>query len=42
LTLFTEYVKAKINGNIYPHFQPLRSLNSAPPTINVTPQKEKG
>ena len=42
LTLFAEFVKAKINDNIYPHFQPLRSLNSAPQTINVTPQKEKG
>jgi len=42
LTLFAEYVKVKINGNIYPHFQPLRSLDSAPQTINVTPQKEKG
>jgi hypothetical protein len=41
LTLFAEYVKAKINDNIYPHFQPLRSLNSEPQTVNVTPQKEK-
>jgi hypothetical protein len=36
-----EYVKERINKNIYPKFQPLRSLESAPQTINVTPKTKR-
>ena len=36
-----EYVKERINKNIYPQFLPLRSLDSAPQTINVTPKTKR-